>query len=135
MNLNALILAPARDCERVVTGLTLGERARRVAVRAGVDGDRVHVVRSTDELAAVEAELANKPLVVIRAIDQVVAIDLVEPLRLAEPGSRVAVTDAPALAGALRVDADRVADVLERLRADLAAPLEIDDAERVTVGP
>jgi phosphatidylglycerophosphate synthase len=72
---------------------------------------------------------------VIRAIDQVVAADLVDPLRVAEPGDRYAVDAAGAPAGAVRVDAARVTALLDRLRADLSTSLELPDAEAITVGP
>lgn len=132
---HALVLAPTRAAERVITGLTLGERARRVAIRAGLSADHVHVVRSPDELPA----LADVPLVVIRATDQVVAADLVDPLRPAEPGARLAIDGAGAYAGAVRVDASHAADVIAALRADWAGGEEraarAAGAEPVTVGP
>ncbi|MBI5487513.1 MAG: CDP-alcohol phosphatidyltransferase family protein [Deltaproteobacteria bacterium] len=125
----ALVLAPTPERERIVTGLRLGERARRVVEGAGVAPERVHVVRSAEELERAHGELRGSPLVVVRATGQVVAPSLLEPLRLAEPGTRVAV-DAERggeYAGALRAEADRAAEVLDALRADFA------DGERAVV--
>jgi phosphatidylglycerophosphate synthase len=133
VEVDAIILAPPRRRERTITGLTLGERGRRVAVRAGVPTERVHVVRTRDELAALG--LGARALLVVRALDQVVAAELVEPLAPGEAGTRVAVDDRGARAGALRVDAERAAEVLAALTADLDAPLELAGAVPVTVGP
>jgi phosphatidylglycerophosphate synthase len=133
MDLDAVILAPPRSRERTITGLTLGERGRRVAVRAGVDARAVHVARSPDDLARLR--LGDRPLLVVRAVDQVVAAELVEPLRLSDAGARVAIDPAGAVAGAIRVDAADAADLLAQLAADLSAPLDRPGAERVTVGP
>jgi phosphatidylglycerophosphate synthase len=120
MDVAALILAPLPADERIVTGLRLGERARRVAVKAGVAPARVHVARSSEELAQIASALAGAPLVVIRATGWVIGVPLVTPLEVAHPGSRVAMQDG-AYAGALRADPADASAVLAALAADFAA--------------
>ncbi len=93
MNRTALVLAPPAGDKRWVTGLGLGERGRRVAIRAGFTADRIVVVSSADELRAAADRLTG-PLVLVRATDQVVAVQLIEPLRLADAGDRHAIDPA-----------------------------------------
>ncbi len=138
----ALVLVPPVGDPRWVTGLGLAERARRVAVLAGVAADRVVLVRSLAELEAAAPRLAKAPLVVVRATDQLVAVQLLQPLRLTEPGTRYAIDPARggAEAGAWVVDAERAEAVLAALRADLAAGETTlratwADAEAIEVGP
>jgi phosphatidylglycerophosphate synthase len=116
----ALVLAPPAGDRRVVTGLTLGERGRRVAVRAGVAAADVVVVRSAAELRATRARLAGKPLLLQRATDQVVAASLVSALRPEDSGLRHAIDPARAdgYAGAWVADADDGAALLDALIAD-----------------
>ena len=101
--LSAIVVAP-RDRGPVITGLTLAERGRRVAVRAGVAAAHVHIVRAPEQIAAVAKLVSGRAIVVIHARAQVVAAELVEPLQLDAPGARKAV-DARGDAGAIRVDA------------------------------
>lgn len=117
----ALVLAPGAGDRRIVTGLTLGERARRVATRAGFTGDRLVVVTSADELRAAQPRLTG-PLVVVDARDQVVAAELMEALDLATGGARHAIDPAreDAEVGALAVDADEARAVVAALIADFA---------------
>ena len=126
----ALVLAPPAGDRRWVTGLTLGERGRRVARRAGFTDDRIVLVRSAEELAAAADRLTG-PLLVLRASDQVVAAPLVDALELDRPGTRYAIDPArgDGYAGALVVDSDRAAAVLAAQRADLARG---DDQVRAT---
>jgi phosphatidylglycerophosphate synthase len=107
MDMDAIILADAGSSRRV-HGLTLVERARRVATRAGakriavVDGDR----------AALSGWWRGGRVLVIRATDQLVHTPLVAPLvaaaapavAIAPPGAPA--TDVPAggYAGAFAVD-------------------------------
>ena len=118
----ALVLAPPAGDRRIVTGLGLGERARRVAVRSGIVASDVVVVRSAEELRAARARLAGRPLLLLRATDQVVAEPLVAALRPDEPGLRHAVDPAAedTYAGAWVADAGDAAALLDRLAADLA---------------
>ncbi|MBK9030318.1 MAG: CDP-alcohol phosphatidyltransferase family protein [Myxococcales bacterium] len=111
-----LALGPAAD--NYVTGLTLAERGRRVAVRAGVPADRVHVVRAAADLARARAAAADAPLVVLDASDHVVAAQLIDPLRLTEPGTRLAYR-AGAYVSALRADGAEATAVWDALTADL----------------
>jgi phosphatidylglycerophosphate synthase len=138
----ALVLAPTAPCERVVTGLRLGERARRVVERAGVAPEDVRVVRTAAELASAARELRGSPLVLVRATGQVVAPPLVEPLQVREPGNRVAVDPSRdgEYAGAMRVEAASAAEVLDALLADFAAGERVlverwSEEVRVAVGP
>lgn len=114
---HAVVVVPPRGgaSDRwVITGLTLAERARRVAVQAGVAKERVVLVRSADELAAARSSLAGQPLLVMTAADQVVAAQLLGPLRLAERGNRKAVHEGAA-AGAWVVDAEHASAALDAL--------------------
>jgi hypothetical protein len=86
----AVVLATAAGDRRIVTGLTLGERGRRVATRAGFTGDRLVVVTTVDELRAAQPRLTGA-LLGIDARDQVVAAELVTALEPERPGARHAV--------------------------------------------
>ena len=122
----ALILAPPAERDAVVTGLRLTERARRVARQAGVAANCLRVARSSSELAAqraaLEEQLADgRPLLVVRAADQLVAAALVEPLLLAGAGTSVAcIGDDKRYAGALRCAGEQRGELLDRLVADFA---------------
>ncbi|MBI5502307.1 MAG: CDP-alcohol phosphatidyltransferase family protein [Deltaproteobacteria bacterium] len=138
----ALILAPTPEHERVVTGLRLGPRARRVAERAGIPPERVFVARTPAELDRAAASLHDSPLLLVRATGQVVAPPLLEPLRLEEPGTRVAIDPGRGgeYAGALRAEPDRAAEVLDALRQDFAdgdrsLAERWPHANRVEIGP
>ncbi len=117
----ALVLVPPVGDRRWITGLTLAERARRVAGRAGFGVERLVLVRSADELRAARDRLTG-PLLVLRAIDQVVAAPLLEVLEPDRPGTRYAVDPArgDADAGALVVEGDRAGAVIDALIADFA---------------
>lgn len=88
---HALVLVPPASERRKITGLTLGERGRRVAVLAGIATERVVLVHSAEELARRRGELVGKPLLVMVASSQVVAVSLPGALSLDEPGRRRAV--------------------------------------------
>jgi len=132
------IVVASRERGPKITGLTLGERGRRVTVRAGIDAAHVHVVSTPDELAAIAPKVAGRALVVVDAREQVVAWQLVEPLLLEQPGNRKAV-DARGDAGAIRVDAEDAPRLLGAMATDLdaelartiaAAPIEVDGRAR-----
>ncbi len=137
----ALVLAPPVGDRRWITGLGLGERARRVATRAGFTGDRLVLVRSADELRAARGRLTG-PLLLLRATDQVVAAPLLDALELGRDGTRVAIDPARAdlYAGAIAVDADRAAALVDALIADFARGDDVvrrdwDDAVTVAIDP
>jgi phosphatidylglycerophosphate synthase len=121
--LNALILAPALADERTVTGLELGERARRVAKHSGIAEAAIHVVRSAEELARIAAGLRTAPLLFVRATDHVVAMELTRPLLAADDSRvRIAVEAAGgAYAGAIAAPAARAGALLDALAADFDA--------------
>lgn len=121
---HAVVIAPAEGSASdrwVITGLTLAERARRVAVLAGIAKERVTLVRSAEELAAARPRLEGQPLVILTAVDQVVAVQLLQPLQLGAGGARRAVDAAGEAAGAWTVDAAQSAATLEALGAALSA--------------
>ena len=116
-----MVLAPPEGDRRIVTGLTLGERGRRVAKRAGVVDARLVMVRTAADLAAARATLVG-PLLVLDARDQVVAAELLAAVELERPGARYAIDPerGDSDAGALVVDAADAPAVLDALAADLA---------------
>ncbi len=143
---HAVVVVPPRGGQSdrwFITGLTLAERARRVAVQAGIARERVVLVRSADELAARRTDLEGQPLLVMTAADQVVAAQLVGPLRLAERGARRAVDPSRGgeAAGAWVVDAEHSAAALDALAPlvgaapgsvfslSLPPPLSLEDVE------
>lgn len=110
----------------VITGLTLAERARRVAVLGGIAKDHVHLVRSADEVRELASSLAGQPLLIMTAADQVVAAPLLSPLQLGLSGQRTAVDPLAggAAAGAWTVDGERAAGALAELAAAIAPGLD-----------
>jgi phosphatidylglycerophosphate synthase len=120
---HAVIVAPPPGARRwVITGLTLAERARRVAVRAGVLPEHVHVVATPAELETARQAVGQAPVLLLRARDQLVAAPLVEPLELDAAGTRAAVDlEGGTFAGAFRVEGgERVAQLFSALLEDLA---------------
>lgn len=136
MDPTALVLAPPEDQERYVTGLHLGERARRVAVKCGIDPSRVVIARSVEELSAAMPQLDGEPLVLIRASRQVVAPELIDPLDLDRPGARAAYDADKSYAGAAFCSGDQAAALLAALAEDFDAGDEAAVAEfsKVEVG-
>jgi phosphatidylglycerophosphate synthase len=129
MDLDAIILADAGSSRRV-HGLTLIERARRVATRAGakrlavVDGDR----------AALAGWWRGGRVLVIRATDQLVHTPLVAPLAAA---SAPAVAIAPAGAPATDVEPGGYAGafIVDGAAADAAlAALSAGEDDRAVAG-
>lgn len=110
---DAIVLAIGEAAHRgKVCGLTLAERARRVAVKVGAK--RVVVVDSS-------TALPNEPdrshdLLILRASDQAVHFPLVDAVR--GGGARVAITPDGEYAGAIWVPAADVAEALGALAAD-----------------
>jgi phosphatidylglycerophosphate synthase len=113
MELDAVVLFDALS-QQVIAGLSAGERALRVARRAGAR--RVLVVdRVRDQLAAWRGS-RRAPLLVIRA-DQLVHPPLVVPLVAAAPPDGLAIAVGPdgEYAGALLATGDHAARVIEAL--------------------
>lgn len=113
MELDAVVLFDALS-QQVVAGLTAGERAVRVARRAGAT--RVLVVdRVRDQLAAWRGA-RRCPLLVLRA-DQLVHPPLVTPLVAAAPVDGLAIAVGPDgdYAGALLATGERAGRVIEAL--------------------
>ncbi|HWO22284.1 MAG TPA: CDP-alcohol phosphatidyltransferase family protein [Kofleriaceae bacterium] len=105
---DAVVLADSPHAGAKVLGLTLAERGRRVAARAGAR--RVRVIERAEERAELPAWYAEgdeSALLILRAGDQVVHPPLVEPLLAAggpdapDAPVRVAVGPDGAYAGAL----------------------------------
>jgi phosphatidylglycerophosphate synthase len=120
--IEALVLAPATERERIITGLTLAERARRVAVRAGVPSGQVHTVRSADELRGVASRFKDGTrLLVLRATEQLVAAPLVEPLLDKDSGSPRVAVDAAGYAGAMLVEGAQVPPIVTLLQDDFTS--------------
>lgn len=131
MTIQALILAPSADDDHVVTGLTLSERARRTAHRAGIPDTSIFLVRDGHDVTRHKHQLPGAVLV-IDARTQVVAPPLIAPL-LDEPDrAAVATTASGAFAGAAILPPQRACDVIARL-AD-ALPATMDDL-RIAIGP
>ena len=85
MSAIALIFAAPAANDRVVSGIRLSERGRRVALRAGIPRDSVHIVRGRDDLQQLDPRLrehvdSNGAVVIVRADGWVVAAELLEPL-------------------------------------------------------
>ncbi len=122
---DAIVLASGACADRIVCGLSLAERGRRVASRAGADRiltlDGAH---SGDRLAAWSAETNDKALLVLDASDHVVHLPLVEAVRpdtdISRPAARIAVDpdDPNSYAGAIWVPAAQRGEAMAALRED-----------------
>lgn len=113
----AIVIAPPTNDVRV-TGLTLAERGRRVAIKAGVAAADVHLVTTPMDIPRARQAAAGKALLLLNASGHVVAAPLVDPLEPSEPGNRLAFDESGAWAGALVCDADRAGDVWSALSGD-----------------
>lgn len=118
---HALVLVPPNE-RRKITGLTLAERGRRVAVLAGIAAERVLLVHDAEELARRRGELAGKPLVIMVASAQVVAVSLLSVLSLGESGRRRAIDPLRGgqSAGAWVLDAEHAEAALDAVAVALA---------------
>ena len=137
--LDALILADSPHARTELLGLTLMERGRRVATRAGAR--RVFVVDSPAAAAGLlpwADGLGHAALLVVRASDQVVHKPLVEPLLRGTGERRVAVGPGGAYAGAFWVRPEHARDVIAALAAaphdDAALVATWSGAERIEHG-
>ena len=136
--LDAIILADSPHAHEIVLGLTLVERARRIAVRAGAK--RVYVVDGAHaDLAAWARELGDRALLVLRGGDQLVHLPLVKPLVEGSGARRVAVGPDGTHGGAWWLTGD---DRHAAIAAILASPADADrvlceqfaDAQRIVHG-
>jgi phosphatidylglycerophosphate synthase len=122
---DAVVLATAPSANDKLLGITLTERGRRVAFKAGAR--RVYVIDSEDALvglAAWDRERGDAALLLLRAGDQLVHLPLVTPLLEGHADRRIAVGASGDYAGALWVDATHAREVIGALT------LSLDSAER-----
>ncbi len=113
-----LALGPAANGPKVC-GLTLAERGRRVAKKSGAR--HVVTVDSPEAAHALSTRLTGDvDVVVLRCSDQVVHFPLVDAVRPngAEAGTRVAIGEDGAYAGALNVPAARTSELARAMAAD-----------------
>lgn len=121
---DAIVLALSPYASTKLLGLTLVERGRRVAIKAGAR--RVHVIETEADVAALKAwakDRGDAALVVLRAGDQLVHMPLIKPLIEAQGDRRIAVGADGAFAGALWA-AGRHAD--EAVAAIVRSPASAD---------
>src|SRR5688500_4862377 len=89
---DAIVLADSPHAHEVLLGLTLVERARRVAGRVGAR--RIFVVdgpANIGELAAWDAERGDAALLVVRGGDQLVHMPLLRPVVEGSGARRIAI--------------------------------------------
>lgn len=118
----AIILAVDPVTDRKICGLTLAERGRRMALKAGAE--QVSVVHSAAEAASLP-QLARDDLdlLIVQVRDQIVHFPLIDPIRPDASGDdrgiHVAVNpDDADYAGALWIPAAHVAEALDTLSID-----------------
>ncbi|HLL23609.1 MAG TPA: hypothetical protein VK427_15835, partial [Kofleriaceae bacterium] len=127
---DAVILAASPHAQEIVLGLTLAERARRIATRAGAK--RVLVVDgpSTD-VRGWDAGRAGRALLVVRGGDQLVHVPLVKPLVEGSGTPRIAVGADGVYGGALWLEgahADRAIATIAASPADADRTLAAEHA-------
>ncbi len=136
---DAVILADSPHASVKLLGLTLVERGRRVALKAGAR--RVHVIdgaASAAALTAWDAERGDAALLVVRAGDQLVHRPLVEPLVKGTRDRRLAVGP-DGYAGALWASSSVASEVIAAIAAapasaDTALAARWSDAEHIQHG-
>ncbi len=133
--LDAIILADGPHARERVAGLTLRERAVRVAGRAGAT--RVLVVDGAADRAQLGAWWdagAKQRLLVIRAHDQAVHTPLVAPL-VTQRGDAIAIGPEQEYAGAFVAGGDAAARAIESLaRGDTDEAAAPSNAEKIAHG-
>lgn len=136
---DAIVLADSPHADAVILGLTLAERARRVAVRAGAR--RVYVVAADTHLpnlARWDAERGDAALLVIRGGDQLVHLPLVRPLLAGTDrhgDARIAVGPDGEFAGALYVRGPTTAEIVASIgRGEHDVLALVPGAERIAHG-
>src|SRR5512147_1827564 len=113
---DAVVLATAPSATDKLLGITLAERGRRVAMKAGAR--RVYMIDSAEALAGLAAwdrERGDAALLVLRAGDQLVHLPLVRPLLAGLGDRRIAVGPSGEYAGALWADAAHAREVIGAL--------------------
>jgi phosphatidylglycerophosphate synthase len=138
---DAVVLADSPHAASRVLGLSLAERGRRVAARAGAR--RVRVIDGPDAAGALpawHAEGGAPALLILSAGDQVVHPPLVEPLRAGAPDGaarRIAVGPDGAYAGAIWLSAAAAGEAVAALAggaSDAALAARWADAARIAHG-
>ena len=136
---DAIILADSPHANEVLLGLTLVERAKRIATRAGAK--RVFVVDGNDTgLAAWDQARGDRALVIVRGGDQLVHAPLLKPLVEGSGPRRVVVSVDGEYGGALWVSGDDARDaVAVILRSSVDADRTLHErfapaAERIVHG-
>lgn len=119
---DAIVLAISPHAGESILGLTLVERGRRVAAKAGARRVLVLDEESVKNLPAWSSDLGDADLLVLRASDQLVHLPLVKPLLAASGSRRVAVGPSGAAAGALYVTSTEAPAVIDALAANPAQP-------------
>ncbi|MDQ3369341.1 MAG: CDP-alcohol phosphatidyltransferase family protein [Myxococcota bacterium] len=121
MTFDAVIVANSPHAGTVLLGLTLVERARRVAGRVGAR--RTYVIEDAAGaagLAAWDADRGDAALLVIRGGDRLVHPPLIKPLLEGRADRRLAVGPTGTYAGALWVCGDAARDVIGAIAASPA---------------
>ncbi|RMH38562.1 MAG: CDP-alcohol phosphatidyltransferase family protein [Deltaproteobacteria bacterium] len=132
---SAVVLADGLHAGARVLGLSLAERARRVALRAGADRVRV-VTEPGDRTALVNwVRAGDGGLLVVWAADHVVHTPLVEPLVEAGADRAIAVGPDGAFAGAAFAGTPAAAAELAASPDATAAAWQAGGAARVPHGP
>lgn len=128
---DAVILADSPHANVVLLGLTLVERARRIATRAGAR--RIYIVDGTDTgLAAWDTQRGDRALLVLRGGDQLVHVPLVKPLVEASGPVRIAVGPDGTYGGALWVEGEAAREAIAII---LAGSPEADAALHARFAP
>nr|MBA3820328.1 hypothetical protein [Deltaproteobacteria bacterium] len=121
MTFDAVIVADSPHARTVLLGLTLVERARRVAGRVGAR--RTFVIEdaaSAAGLAAWDTERGDAALLVVRGGDRLVHPPLIEPLLEGTADRRLAVGPTGTYAGALWARGEAAREVITALAASPA---------------
>jgi phosphatidylglycerophosphate synthase len=112
---DAIVLAISPHAGESILGLTLVERGRRVAAKAGARRVLVLDEKTVQNLTPWISELGDADLLVLRASDQLVHLPLVKPLLAASGDQRVAVGPDGSSAGALYVTPTHAAAIATAL--------------------
>ncbi len=117
---DAVVLADSPSATEIVLGLTLAERARRIATRAGAKQVYVVDARGVGELASWPG---GRALLVLRGGDQLVHMPLVKPLVEATGDRRVAIGKDGTYGGAMWLTGD---DARAAIATIVKSPVDAD---------